>query len=87
MAGWTAMSELHHRSWRRREVTFTEQRRLRVRDFVPTLAAAEDAALDEAFEGYLRRYEAAWTCYGDVLAALARLHAPWAEARRADERR
>lgn len=39
-----------------------------MRDFLPLIhhTAGDDAKPDDVFSGYLRHYEAAWTCFGDV---------------------
>jgi putative hydrolase of the HAD superfamily len=74
----TEWFEAEHRyfpAWRSREISFAEQRRRRLRDFLPLLniAPGDDHALDAAFAGYLSHYEAAWTKFDDVDLALAQL--------------
>ncbi len=68
LAAWFAAEETHFPAWRAREVTFAEQRRRRLRDFLPLIDSpvGDDAELDAVFAGYLRHYEAAWTCFDDV---------------------
>lgn len=72
---WFAAEERHFSAWRRREVTFAEQRRRRLRDVLPLIGhPVEDTdGLDDVFAGYLRHYEEAWQVYDDVDAALAEL--------------
>ena len=74
LALWEAAAERHLKSWRERSVTFSEQRRRRLRDFLPAvgLTYAEDT-LDATFEGYLRCYESAWRAFPDALPALTAL--------------
>lgn len=75
VARWVALSEPHHARWQARETTFAEQRRARVRELAPHLDLAEDAAADEVFAGYLRRYRAAWRPFDDAVPTLRRLRA------------
>ncbi|MFB9831172.1 HAD family hydrolase [Actinoallomurus acaciae] len=57
------------------ELTFTEQRRLRVTSLAAELGlgAWDDRRADAWFAEYLRRYEAAWRVYPDVRPALEAL--------------
>jgi putative hydrolase of the HAD superfamily len=63
-------------AWRARTITFQEQRRRRLRDFLPLIRIpyAEDR-LDEIFDGYLAAYESSWRAFPDVDAALAAIAA------------
>lgn len=72
-AAWFVAEEKHFPAWRSREITFAEQRRRRLRDFLPLIGSlvGDDAELDDVFGGYLRHYEAAWTCFDDAEEALA----------------
>ncbi|WP_433797549.1 HAD family hydrolase [Actinoplanes sp. CA-252034] len=72
-ARWAAVSERHYARYQRREVTFSGQRRERVRDFLA--ADLTDAEADELFAGYLERYEAGWTIFDDAIPALRRVRA------------
>lgn len=72
---WAAISEPHYRRYQRREVTFAQQRRARVRELAPHLDLSDDEAADAAFAGYVTRYEAAWVCLYDAIPALRRLRA------------
>jgi putative hydrolase of the HAD superfamily len=70
---WTALSERHYARYQRREITFSGQRRERVREFLA--ADLTDAEADGLFAGYLERYEAGWTVFGDAIPALRRTRA------------
>ncbi|BEL07394.1 HAD family hydrolase [Actinoplanes sichuanensis] len=72
-ARWAAVSERHYARYQRREITFTGQRRERVRSFLA--AELTDAEADRLFAGYLERYEAGWTVFGDAVPALRRVRA------------
>jgi putative hydrolase of the HAD superfamily len=67
---WKAISEVNYARYQRRELTFQEQRRARVREFLGI--EASDVEADQLFAGYLARYEAAWTVFDDALPALRR---------------
>lgn len=71
-AAWFVAEEKHFPAWRSREITFAEQRRRRLRDFLPLIKSpvGDDAELDDVFSGYLRHYEAAWTCFDDAAETL-----------------
>ena len=72
LALWDAVQERHMVAWRERRVTFAEQRRRRLRDFLPAVGIRyAEEALDTIFEGYLRQYEASWRAFPDVDEALA----------------
>ncbi|MDF9717122.1 HAD family hydrolase [Nocardioides sp. ChNu-153] len=72
---WTLLEMRHHAAYQRGELTFAEQRRARVRAFVPHLDLREDAAADEAFAGFSTAYRAAWRAFADARRALERAHA------------
>ncbi|MBL7254156.1 HAD family hydrolase [Paractinoplanes lichenicola] len=73
---WDEVQERHMVAWRERRVTFAEQRRRRLRDFLPQIQVPyEESALDDIFEGYLRAYEASWRRFPDVDDALVALAA------------
>lgn len=71
-AAWFDAEEKHFPAWRARQITFAEQRRRRMRDFLPLIDSpvGDDAELDVVFAGYLRHYEAAWSCFDDVQESL-----------------
>ena len=76
LALWDEAQERHLVAWRERRVTFAEQRRRRLRDFLPAVGIGyAEERLDEIFEGYLRAYEASWRAFPDVDEALAALTA------------
>jgi putative hydrolase of the HAD superfamily len=69
---WRLVQERHLVAWRDRTITFQEQRRRRLRDFLPTVGVSYvDEELDTVFGGYLRAYESSWRAYDDVADALA----------------
>ncbi len=70
---WATVQEPHLAAWRDGRISFAEQRRRRLRDYLGT--DGPDAHLDELFAGYLTHYERAWRAYDDVAGALAALAA------------
>jgi putative hydrolase of the HAD superfamily len=72
VTAWGAIAEEAYARYQRREITFAEQRRVRVREFLG--ADATDDEADEIFSGYLTRYERAWTAFDDAVPALRRVH-------------
>ncbi|MCP2262967.1 HAD family hydrolase [Promicromonospora thailandica] len=71
VAAWGAVSEEAYARYQRREITFLDQRRVRVREFLG--ADATDAEADELFAGYLSRYERAWRAFDDAGPTLRRV--------------
>ncbi|GAA0586875.1 HAD family hydrolase [Kribbella sandramycini] len=71
---WARISGRHYGRYQRRELTFAEQRRVRVREFL-RVPEATDAEADALFEGYVWRYEAGWSMYDDAVPALRRVRA------------
>lgn len=69
---WSALEVRYHAAYQQRRLTFAEQRRARVRAFLPHLDLSSDAAADDAFAGYLVGYQAAWRAFGDATRALRR---------------
>ena len=68
-AAWFKAEEVHHNSWRHGLVSWEEQRRRRLRDFLPLVGwvPGSDDALDRLFhEGFLAGYREAWTGFDDV---------------------
>jgi putative hydrolase of the HAD superfamily len=65
---WLGASERHYPGWESGQITFAEQRRRRLRDFLPLLGITpgDDESLDRAFADYLRCYQASWTTFADV---------------------
>lgn len=70
---WFDAEERHYPAWRAREITFAEQRRRRLRDFLPLIGhtPGDDDDLDDVFTGYLACYAASWTKFDDVDPMLA----------------
>jgi putative hydrolase of the HAD superfamily len=68
---WDDIAERHLRRWRERRITFREQRRRRLRDFLPAAGIRyAPGTLDDVFAQYLTAYEAAWRPFPDVAGAL-----------------
>nr|WP_205706664.1 HAD family hydrolase [Kineococcus vitellinus] len=77
-SAWAAAEQRHFASWREGRIGFAEQRRRRLREVLPLLQlpVGEDAELDALFTGgFLVAYQAAWTGFDDVDAALRLVHA------------
>lgn len=70
---WRRISSRHFARCQRREISFQEQRRERVRELLGRDLDAADA--DRLFAGYLRRYEAGWSLFPDAIPALDRARA------------
>ena len=73
---WFLAEQRHYPSWLAGQISFAEQRRRRLRDFLPLngITPGGDDHLDEIFAGYLACYEASWRKFDDVdptLAAIA----------------
>lgn len=76
IALWHEVAERHFKIWRERRVTFREQRRARLREFLPQIHiryAEED--LDQIFDGYLAANESSWRTFPDVEDALTAIAA------------
>jgi putative hydrolase of the HAD superfamily len=73
---WFALEERHYPAWRTGEITFQEQRRRRLLDFMPAVGAvpARDQ-LDAVFADYIACYQAAWAAFDDAAPALRRVAA------------
>ncbi|HEY1133598.1 MAG TPA: HAD family hydrolase [Nocardioides sp.] len=69
---WTVLEMRYYAAYQRREISFLDQRRARVRAFLPHLDLASDTAADDAFAGYLVGYQSAWRAFGDATRALRR---------------
>lgn len=69
-ARWAQISSRHYARYQLREITFEDQRRERVREFLGR--SFTDAQASEVFGGYLERYEAGWMLFPDALPALRR---------------
>lgn len=75
VAAWFEAEERHFADWQSGIISFGEQRRRRLREFLPLLGrhAGDDDSLDQEFEAYRSAYQRAWTGFEDVLPALTRL--------------
>lgn len=73
LAQWFAIEDRNFNAFLAGELTHQEQRRGRLRDFLPLLGLAvppSDAELDEFFTGYLHHYTNSWTAFPDARPAL-----------------
>ncbi|MFG1925082.1 HAD family hydrolase [Cryptosporangium sp. NPDC048952] len=74
---WFAAEAEHYQAWLDGTVTHAEQRRRRLRAFLPALGTpvpATDAELDTLYaDGYLAAYRQAWCGYDDEVATLTAL--------------
>jgi len=73
LAQWFAIEDRNFNAFLAGELTHQEQRRGRLRDFLPLLGLAvppTDAELDEFFTGYLHHYTNSWTAFPDARPAL-----------------
>lgn len=78
LASWFAAEEEHYERWRSGEISFSEQRRERLRSVLPPLGVdvpSGDVEIDELFSEYLRAYESAWRAFPDALPLLRSLRA------------
>lgn len=75
VAEWCRLEDRHYPAWRDGLISFPEQRRLRLRDFLPLVdrPAPDDAELDQVFDRYLEGYERGWVAFPDALPAVQRL--------------
>jgi putative hydrolase of the HAD superfamily len=76
LASWFAAEDEHFERWRSGEISFSEQRRQRLRCVLPPLGVsvpADDVDLDELFGRYLRAYESSWQAFPDALPLLRSL--------------
>ncbi len=69
---WFVLEARHYERAQRRELTYTEQRRVRVRAFLPGWDLADDALADDVFAGFLGCYQAAWRAFDDAAATIER---------------
>ena len=74
---WFTAEEKHFGAWRRGEISHDEQRRRRLRDFLPAVdrPVGTDDELDREFLGYLDAYRQSWVGFDDVGAAVDDVHA------------
>ncbi|TCC59738.1 HAD family hydrolase [Kribbella pittospori] len=73
VAQWFVIEDRVYSQFMALEITHQEQRRGRLRDFLPLLdhpVPPADEELDELFTGYLHHYKSSWTAYPDARPAL-----------------
>ena len=76
LALWLDLQERHLQAWRERRISYGEQQRRRLRDFLPAVRVTyADQDLDEIFGGYLAAYQSSYRAFPDVAGALAALAA------------
>ncbi|MCX6400403.1 MAG: HAD family hydrolase [Propionibacteriales bacterium] len=69
---WFVLEARHYERAQRRELTYSEQRRVRIRAFLPGWDLADDDLADDVFAGFLGCYQAAWRAFDDAAAAIER---------------
>ncbi|WP_036517587.1 HAD family hydrolase [Nocardioides sp. J54] len=69
---WFVLEARHYERAQRRELTYLEQRRVRIREFLPGWDLADDALADDVFAGFLGCYQAAWRAFDDAAATIER---------------
>lgn len=77
-SSWFQIEQASYNRFLTRELSFQEQRRERLRQFLPLTGLPipqTDTGLDQLFSIYLRNYEDAWTAFPDAAPALQRLKA------------
>lgn len=74
-AEWLRLEREHFDAYLSRRLSFQEQRRARLREFLTFLEhpPCPDEELDVHFSRYLNHYEQAWTAYKDAAPAVSRL--------------
>jgi putative hydrolase of the HAD superfamily len=71
---WFDLERLHYPAWLAGEITFQEQRRRRLRAFLPAAGmTVRRDQLDAVFADYLACYKGAWTAFDDAAPALRRV--------------
>ncbi|MDP9182728.1 MAG: HAD family hydrolase [Actinomycetota bacterium] len=76
MADWHRLEEIHWVAYRAGITTFEEQRRLRLRDFLPVVGRSlPDDDLDATFAAYLSGYESGWVAFDDAAPVIHRARA------------
>lgn len=74
---WFALESKHYSAWLAGRLSYQEQRRQRLREFLPLThrVSGTDDDLDELFSHYLAHYRASWIPFDEVGAALASITA------------
>lgn len=73
---WFEIEQAGYNRFLARELSFQEQRRERLRQFLPLTGfpvPTKDSGLDELFTEYVQSYEGSWTAFPDALPALTGL--------------
>jgi putative hydrolase of the HAD superfamily len=72
LVAWFETERRHFPDWQAGRVTFSEQRRRRLKDFLPLIGyrVRDDEHLDSVFAGYLAWYERSWIAFEDVADAV-----------------
>lgn len=70
---WSRISSRHYTRYQSREITFEDQRRERVREFLGRSFTDDEAS--RTFRGYLDRYESGWRLFPDAIPAARRARA------------
>lgn len=68
---WHAVTERHLADWRLRRIDFAEQRRRRVREFLPDVGVRVEGDEEVLFDVYLQGYQRAWRPFDDAWPAVA----------------
>lgn len=68
---WFALEARHYERSQRGEITYAQQRRVRIRAFLPGWDLADDRLADDTFAGFLACYQAAWRAFPDAADAVA----------------
>jgi putative hydrolase of the HAD superfamily len=72
---WQAVAERHLTDYLAGRLSFTEQRRARMRELFSTVGVTlTDSDADRVFETYVRHYEKSWRPFPDVVPCLDRLN-------------
>lgn len=69
---WFVLENRHYERAQRGELTYLEQRRVRIREFLPGWDLADDELADDVFAGFLGCYQAAWRAFADAAVAIER---------------
>ncbi|MDN5746266.1 MAG: HAD family hydrolase, partial [Nocardioidaceae bacterium] len=67
---WFTLEARHYERAQRGEISYLDQRRARIRAFLPGWDLADDALADDVFAGFLGCYQAAWRPFGDAADAV-----------------
>jgi putative hydrolase of the HAD superfamily len=71
---WFEAEARHYPAWSSGEISVREQRRRRLRDFLPLIGESPpEDALDSAYDEFLRAYAQNWIAFDDALPALQRI--------------